>query len=286
MELWGQVGGTPLVRLREGDVFLKLEYLNPGGSHKDRAVVAMLEDIADRYGPGIRIVESTSGSTGVSLALYGGLMGFEVHLVVKETASPIKVGLMKKMGAHVYVCPNVPPEDPRSTKSTVKRLEQELEAVYLNQNSNKANPRGQESLALEVLDKVEVDYFVMGVGTGGTITGAGGILKREAGTKIVAVTTKGSALAKMFGRKGGFEGGIDGFDHEVVPDNLDLSIVDEIREVSPVEATNWANFLVSRGILAGQSSGAHIKVAMELANQGYKVLTVAADHALFHGLHR
>ncbi len=285
MELWEQVGNTPLIRLREGDVYLKLEYLNPGGSHKDRAVVSMLTDLIDKHGPGARIVESTSGSTGVSLALYGNLMGFEVHLVVKETASPVKVGLMKKLGAHVHVCPEVPPEDPRSTKSVVKRLEQELEAIYLNQNANKANPKGQESIAYEVLDKVEVDYFVMGVGTGGTITGVGRVLRKE-GVRIVAITPKGSALAKKFNKLERFEGGIDGYDPEEIPENLDLSLVDEVRTVSPSEAINWANFLVSRGIFGGPSSGAHVKVALELAKKGYKVLTIAADHALFHGLHQ
>ncbi len=273
-----------MIRLREGNVYLKLEYLNPGGSHKDRAVISMLEDLMDKHGPGIRIVESTSGSTGVSLALYGGLMGFEVHLVVKENASPIKVGLMKKLGAHVYVCPNVSPEDPRSAKSTVKRLEQELEAVYLNQNANKANPKGQESIAYEVLDRVEVDYFVMGVGTGGTITGVGRVLRRE-GVRVVAVTPKGSALARKLNLPGEFEGGIDGYDSEEVPANLDLGLIDEVRAISPSEARNWANFLVSRGIFGGPSSGAQVKVALELAKRGYKVLTIAADHALFHNLH-
>lgn len=281
-ELWEQVGNTPVVEV-DGILF-KLEYLNPGGSHKDRMAVSMLLDLIDRKGRGGAIIEATSGSTGVSLSLYGRLMGFEVYIVAKETASPVKISLMEKLGAHVTLCPNVPPEDPRSIYSVAERIRKEKEAHFLMQDSNPANPRGQESLAKEIMEQVgRVDVFVMGVGTGGTISAVGRALKREFDTRVIAVTSQGSELAKRFGVSGEYLGEIDGYDSFHIPQNLDLSILDEVRAVSPQEAITWARKLASLGVLGGVSSGAHYKVAREVAREyGGKVLTIAADHSLFH----
>ena len=282
MELWDQIGNTPVVEV--DGVLFKLEYLNPGGSHKDRMAVSMLLDLIDRKGEGGAIVEATSGSTGVALSLYGKLMGFEVYIAAKETASPVKISLMRRLGAHVLLCPNVPPEDPRSIFSVAERIQREKGAHFLMQDSNPANPRGQESMAREIIEQVgRVDVFVMGVGTGGTISGVGRVLKEEYDARVVAVTPAGSELAKKFGIEGEFEGGIDGYDSFHIPANLDLSIVDEVRAVKPSEAISWARKLTEKGVLGGMSSGAHYKVAMDVLREyGGRVLTIAADHLLFH----
>ncbi|RDD52761.1 MAG: pyridoxal-phosphate dependent enzyme, partial [Candidatus Korarchaeota archaeon NZ13-K] len=147
-EIWEQVGKTPIVEV-DGILF-KLEYLNPGGSHKDRMAVSMLLDLIDRKGRGGEIVEATSGCTGVSLALHGRAMGFEVHIAVKEDASPVKIALMRRLGARVYTCPNVPPEDPRSIRSVAERIARERGATFLMQDSNPANPRGQRRMGEEI----------------------------------------------------------------------------------------------------------------------------------------
>jgi len=284
VELWEQVGNTPLVKLEDRNVFFKLEYLNPGGSHKDRMAVSMLLDIADRYGKEGAIVESTSGSTGVALSLYGRLMGFDVYIVAKETASPVKISVMKKLGAHVILCPNVPPEDPRSIVSVAKRIVEEKGAYFTNQDANPANPRGQETMADEILEQMKrVDVFVMGVGTGGTITGVARKLKKEFDTYVIAVTAEGSKLAESFGKKGEFKGDIDGYDSFHIPKNLDLSLIDEVYVVSPEEAKSWASQLISRGIFGGHSSGAHYKAALDASKRFEgNILTIAADHALYH----
>ncbi len=280
--LWESIGNTPVVEV-DGILF-KLEYLNPGGSHKDRMAVSMLLDLIDRRGRGGAIVEATSGSTGVALSLYGKMMGFEVYIVAKESASPVKISLMRRLGAHVILCPDVPPEDPRSIRSVAERIKEEKGAYFLMQDSNPANPRGQESLAREILEQVgRVDVFVMGVGTGGTITAVGRVLKEEYDTRVIAVTPKGSELARKFGLSGEYQGGIDGYDSFHIPENLDLSVIDEVYAVDPKEAISWARRLVEKGVLGGMSSGAHYKAAREaLRKYGGKVLTLAADHLLFH----
>ena len=280
--LWESIGNTPVVEV-DGALF-KLEYLNPGGSHKDRMAVSMLLDLIDRRGRGGAIVEATSGSTGVALSLYGKLMGFEVYIVAKESASPVKLALMRRLGAHVILCPDVPPEDPRSIRSVAERIREEKGAYFLMQDSNPANPRGQGSLAREIVEQVgRVDVFVMGVGTGGTITAVGRVLKEEYGTRVIAVTPKGSELARKFGLEGEYQGGIDGYDSFHIPENLDLSVVDEVYAVEPKEVIIWARRLAEKGVLGGMSSGAHYKAAMDaLRRYGGRVLTIAADHLLFH----
>ncbi len=280
--LWESIGNTPVVEV-DGILF-KLEYLNPGGSHKDRMAVSMLLDLIDRRGRDGTIVEATSGSTGVALSLYGKMMGFEVYIVAKESASPVKISLMRRLGAHVILCPDVPPEDPRSIRSVAERIQEEKGAYFLMQDSNPANPRGQESLAREIVEQVgRVDIFVMGVGTGGTITAVGRVLKEEYDTRVIAVTPKGSELARKFGLSGEYQGGIDGYDSFHIPENLDLSVIDEVYAVDPKEAISWARKLAEKGVLGGMSSGAHYKAAREtLRKYGGKVLTLAADHLLFH----
>lgn len=281
-EIWEFVGNTPLVEV--DGIFFKLEYLNPGGSHKDRMAVSMLLDLVDRKGSGGAIVEATSGCTGVSLSLHGRAMGFDVYIAVKEDASPVKIALMRSLGAKVYTCPNVPPEDPRSIKSVAERIARETGATFMMQDSNPANPRGQRRMGEEILESLKrVDVFVMGVGTGGTLTGVGGILKREFGTKIIAVTSKGSELAKKFGFKDSFEGEVEGYDSHQIPSNLDVSLIDEVYQVSRSEAMEWASRLAERGVLGGMSTGAHYLASLYAKRKyGGTVVTVAADSLLFH----
>ncbi len=277
------VGNTPILEVEENILF-KLEYINPSGSHKDRMALSMLLDLIDRKGEDGAIVEATSGSTGVALSLYGNLMRFNVYITAKEETSPVKISLMRKLGSNVMLCPDVPPDDPRSIHSVAKRIAKEKGAYFLEQDSNPANPKGQETMADEIMKQVKhVDIFVMGVGTGGTVTGVARKLKKEFGTRIIAVTPEGSALAKKFGLSGEFKGDIEGYGAFDIPENLDLSLVDEVYAVSPQEAMNWTSKLVSKGVLGGMSSGAHYKAARYAREKyGGTVITVAADHVLFH----
>lgn len=281
-EIWECVGNTPIVEV--DGIFFKLEYLNPGGSHKDRMAVSMLLDLVDRKGRGGAIVEATSGCTGVSLSLHGRVMGFDVYIAVKEDASPVKVALMRSLGAKVYTCPNLPPEDPRSIKSVAERIAREKGATFMMQDSNPANPRGQQKMGEEILENLKrVDVFVMGVGTGGTVTGVGRLLKKELGTRIIAVTSRGSELAKRFGLEGRFEGEVEGYDSYQIPKNLDLSLIDEIYQVSREEAIEWASKLATKGVLGGMSTGAHYLASLYAKRKyGGTVVTVAADSILFH----
>ncbi len=280
------IGSTPLVELRKVSpsgtrILMKLEFLNPAGSHKDRIALYMIKDIIEKYGlkPGDYVVEASSGNTATSVAFVARVLGLKAVLAVPRETSRVKVATLRALGAEVVHCSSNP-SDPDYCLEVAKRIAEERGGIYLDQHGNPANARAHyETTAVEIWRDTggAIDAFVMGVGTGGTITGVGKFLKeRKRDVLVVAVTPRGSVLA---GGKGGDR--IEGLSSNSIPPLLDMSVVDRVIEVSYEEAVEGVKMLVrEEGILAGLSSGANliasIRVAKELG-KGSTIVTLAAD---------
>ncbi len=283
------VGCTPAVwlsRLVEGGarILVKLEYFNPTGSHKDRIALYMLRDALERglIEPGGVVVEASSGNTGVSVAWAARLLGLKAVIVVPRSTSSIKVGLLRALGAEVRMVDRANMDE---MVEEAMRVAEELGGYYLGQFSNPANPRAHyETTGPELLEQAggRIDAFVMGVGTGGTITGVGRFLRERLGgrVRIVAVVPRGSPIA---GGPGGDKADrIEGLAGDYKkPANLDLGLVDEIVEVGAEEAERMALRLArEEGVLAGPSTGAALAVALRVAKElggDAVVATIAAD---------
>ena len=273
------VGDTPLVRLsRLGrdlrpQLLAKVEALNPGGSIKDRAAIALVE-AAERDGklkPGGTIVEPTSGNTGTGLAIAAALKGYRVIAVMPDKMSKEKIDLLRAYGAEVVVAPTeVPPESPESYYRVADRLTEEIPGAFQpNQYRNQANPEAHyRTTGPELWRQTggQMTHFVAGVGTGGTITGAGRFLKeRNAACRIVAVEPTSSAV--LSGERPGPHK-IQGIGAGFVPPVLDRSLVDEIVAVDDEDALETARLVARReGVLAGISCGAALWAAMEIARR-------------------
>ncbi|MDW8010512.1 MAG: cysteine synthase family protein, partial [Sulfolobales archaeon] len=265
------IGNTPIVKLRNlpppgVDIYVKLEYLNPTGSHKDRIALYMVKDAVERYGLkwGDAIVEASSGNTAISVAFVSKSFGLKPVIVVDEEASVEKVSMLKLLGAEVLYGSS----DPTSPNYYVKKAEvlaKEMGSVFLNQYENPANIRAHyETTAREIWQSLggRISAFVMGVGTGGTITGVGRFFKeRSSDVKVVAVVPRG---AKAVGGPGTEV--IDGLASKNVYRNFDRSVADLIIEVSRAEAVEMARRLVrEEGVLAGISAGANVYASIILA---------------------
>ncbi len=284
--LVGAIGNTPLVRLiRIADdlacsLYAKLEMLNPGGSVKDRIAFGII-DAYERTGdlkPGGTVVEATSGNTGVGLAIACALRGYESVFVMPDKMSQEKIDMLRAYGARVVIAPTaVAPEDPRSYYSVARRLvEQTPGAVLANQYHNPANPASHERVTgPEIWAQTEgqVTDIVIGMGTGGTITGIGRFMRKQnPNVKIIGVDPIGSILYDTW-RQGGDPTGleakgylVEGIGEDFVPTTLDLSLVDEVVQVTDAESFSWTRRLVrEEGIFAGGSSGAALAGAMKYA---------------------
>ncbi|HSK91153.1 MAG TPA: cystathionine beta-synthase [Euzebyales bacterium] len=270
------VGNTPLVRLRRFSrdvpptILAKVEYLNPGGSVKDRIGLAMVE-AAERDGhlrPGGTIVEPTSGNTGVGLAMVAIRRGYRCVFVMPDKMSQEKIDLLRAFGAEVVVCPTaVEPDDPRSYYRTADRLAEEIPGAFQpNQYFNQANPDAHEaSTGPEIWRQTDgrIDVFVAGVGTGGTITGVGRYLRRQrTGVQIVGADPEGSV----------YSGGdahpylTEGVGEDFWPKTYDPSVVDRYVTVSDRDAFLTARELTRReGILTGGSGGTAAYAARSVA---------------------
>jgi len=283
------VGNTPMVELRrlgEGlgaDVVAKLEYLNPGGSVKDRIGVAMIE-AAERdgaLGPGGTIVEPTSGNTGIALAMVCAARGYELVLTLPEGMSRERTKLLRAYGAEVHETPSL------GGMAEAIRLAEEIvaerNAFMPQQFSNPANPEiHRRTTAEEIWADLdgEVDALVTGVGTGGTITGVGQVLKeRRPGFRVVAVEPATSAV--LSGEPPGPHK-IQGIGAGFVPAVLDRSVIDEIVTVDDETALAAVRHAAEReGLLVGISAGAAFHAALELAARpemaGKRIVTIACD---------
>jgi cystathionine beta-synthase len=279
------VGNTPLVRLNKvtedikAQVYAKLEFFNPGGSVKDRIGLAMIED-AEKEGklkPGGTIVEPTSGNTGVGLALAAAIKGYRMIFTIPDKMSQEKVRLLKSFGAEAVVTPTaVPPDSPESYYEVAKRITEETPNAFMPyQYFNPANPKIHYlTTGKEVWEQTEgrIDYFVCGMGTGGTISGVGKALKeKNQNVKIIGVDTVGSVIAKFF-KTGEYSKDdakpykVEGIGEDFIPGTLDLDYIDDIITVGDRESFILARRLArEEGILVGGSSGSAVHAALEVA---------------------
>lgn len=281
----GAIGHTPLVRLGRiahelpCPLYAKLEFMNPGGSVKDRVGANIIEG-AERRGelvPGGTIVEATSGNTGVGLAIAAALKGYKTIFVMPDKMSNEKILLLRAYGAKVVITPTaVAPEDPRSYYEVAKRFVRETpNAILANQYHNPDNPKTHEmTTGPELWEQTEgrVTDIIIGMGTGGTISGVGRYLKsKNPNIKIVGVDIEGSILTEIWQNKGTIPEGaypktykVEGIGEDFLPSATDLSVVDWIERAGDRESFLWARQLVRQeGIFAGGSSGSALAGAMK-----------------------
>ena len=282
------VGNTPLVelqRLPEPDsarVLGKLEGHNPSGSVKDRAVLAILEDAAERglLAPGGTIVEASAGNTALALAVIGAALGYRVVITAPESVPLERRRLITRFGAEVRLTPA--PQGMAGSQEAARRMAERDGALFLDQFRHPATVRAhQEGTGREVLEQAQgvVDAFVAGVGTGGTITGAGGLLKaRLPGVRVVAVEP---ARSPLLSRGAAGDHGIPGLGPDFVPPVLDRSLIDQVVAVTEEEARRrMREMAVREGLLVGLSSGAATAAALQVARDlgpGATVVTVWPD---------
>jgi cysteine synthase len=279
------VGHTPIVKLNRlvdensADVYLKLEYMNPGSSVKDRIALAMIE-AAEETGAlknGDTIIEPTSGNTGIGLAMIAAAKGYKAILVMPETMSLERRNLLRAYGADLVLTPG--PEGMGGAIRKAEELAKENGYFMPQQFKNEANPEvHRQTTGKEIVEQMgeQLDAFISGIGTGGTITGAGSVLKEAyPGIQIVAVEPTDSPVLSG-GKPGPHK--IQGIGAGFVPDILDTEIYDQIIQVKNDEAFEYARRAAKEeGILGGISSGAAIYAALKVAKElgkGKKVLAI------------
>ena len=283
------IGHTPLLRVhgfdgQQAQILLKLEYFNPGGSVKDRIALAMIEE-AERSGllsPGATIIEPTSGNTGVGLAWVGTSKGYKVVLTMPETMSQERRSLLKALGARLELTPGA-----EGMKGAIRRAEELREAtpgaVILGQFVNPANPAVHERTTGEEIwadTQGQVDIFVAGVGTGGTVSGTGKALKKHRPDILVVAVEPLSSAVLSTGVAGKHK--IQGIGAGFVPKTYHPEVVDEILPVSDDDAILASRSLAAKlGLLVGISSGAAFAAALSLArrpeNKGKSIVALLPD---------
>ena len=281
------IGNTPLVKINKitaespALVLAKVETFNPGNSVKDRMAVKMIEDAEKdgRLKPGGTIIEGTSGNTGMGLALGAIVKGYKLICVISDKQSKEKMDILKAVGAEVIVCPtDVEPDDPRSYYSVSKRLAEETpNSWYVNQYDNPSNAIAHyEQTGPEIWEQTQgkITHFVVGVGTGGTISGVGKYLKeKNPNIKIWGIDTYGSVF-KKYHETGIFDPNeiypyvTEGIGEDILPENVDFSIIDGFEKVTDKDAAIYQRRLaLEEGIFVGNSAGSAIKGVLQLKDQ-------------------
>lgn len=281
------IGTTPLIRLNKivdrdsADILAKVEFFNPGGSVKDRIALAMIED-AEKRGllENKTVVEPTSGNTGIGLAMVCAVKGYKCILTMPESMSPERVKILKSFGAEVILTPAS--EGMKGAIKKAEKIAKEKKAFMPQQFKNPANPAiHRETTAREILVATEgkVDAFVAGVGTGGTITGVGEVLKQNIeNIKIIAVEPEKSPVLSG-GQPGTHK--IQGIGAGFLPEILNMEIIDEIIKVSDEDAYSMSKKLSKEeGLFVGISSGAACYAALKVAKdlgKGKRVVVIFPD---------
>lgn len=279
------VGQTPIVKLNRlvdensAEVYLKLEYMNPGSSVKDRIALAMIEaaEESGKLTPGSTIIEPTSGNTGIGLAMIAAAKGYKAILVMPETMSVERRNLLRAYGAELVLTPG--PEGMGGAIRKAEELAKEHGYFVPQQFKNEANPEvHRNTTGKEIVEQFgdQLDAFISGIGTGGTITGAGEVLRKAyPGIQIVAVEPADSPVLSG-GKPGPHK--IQGIGAGFVPDILNTNIYDKIIKIQNEEAFEYARRAAKEeGILGGISSGAAISAALQVAKElgkGKKVLAI------------
>lgn len=295
------IGNTPMVVLNKitnklpCKVYAKYETFNPGNSVKDRIGLKMIIDAENKglLKPGGTIIEGTSGNTGLGLAIVAITRGYKCIFVTSDKQSQEKIDILKLHGAKVVVCPtNVEADDPRSYYSVSKKLaEKTPNSWYVNQYDNPSNPMGHyESTGPEIWDQTEgkVTHFVVGVGTGGTISGVGKFLKEKNNKiKIWGVDAYGSVLKKyhetgIFDKNEIYPYVTEGIGEDMIPLNIDFDVIDGFTKVTDKDAALYCRKLLKdEGMFLGNSAGAAIKGVLQLAdefNSNDLVVVLFHDH--------
>ena len=280
------IGNTPLVRLARihpaGNLAAKLEHMNPGGSTKERIAVSMI-DAAERSGllaPGGTIIEPTSGNTGVGLAMIGAVRGYRVICTVPDKVSQEKRDLLAAYGAEVIVTPtDLLPENPNSYYGVARRLAAEIEGAYHpDQYTNPANPQAHyETTGPEIWRQTsgEIDVLVVGVGTGGTITGSGRFLKEmKPGLQVVGVDPEGSIYTAEDDAKL-HQYAVEGVGEDFYPETVDLEVIDRWVKVTDSDSFAMTRRLAhEEGILVGGSCGMAAYAAVQVADEDHDALVI------------
>ena len=295
----GTIGNTPMVKMNkitkdiDALVLAKYETFNPGNSVKDRMAVKMVEEAeaSGKLKPGGTIIEGTSGNTGMGLALAAIVKGYKMVCVLSDKQSKEKIDILKAVGCEVIVCPTeVAPEDPRSYYSTSKRMAEETpNSWYVNQYDNLANTKAHyESTGPEIWEQTDgkVTHFVVGVGTGGTISGVGKYLKeKNPNIKVWGIDTYGSVFKKYhetgeFDEKEIYPYITEGIGEDILPKNVDFSVIDGFTKVTDKDAAVYTRKLAEEeGFFLGNSAGAAAKGLLQLKDHFTKDDVVVV---LFH----
>lgn len=297
----GTIGNTPMVKMnkitKEIDalVLAKYETFNPGNSVKDRMAVKMVEEAeaSGKLKPGGTIIEGTSGNTGMGLALVAIVKGYKMVCVLSDKQSKEKIDILKAVGCKVVVCPtDVAPDDPQSYYSTSKRMAEETpNSWYVNQYDNLANTKAHyESTGPEIWEQTDgkVTHFVVGVGTGGTISGVGKYLKeKNPDIKVWGIDTYGSVFKKYhetgeFDEKEIYPYITEGIGEDILPKNVDFSVIDGFTKVTDKDAAVYTRKLAEEeGFFLGNSAGAAAKGLLQLKEHFTKddvVVVLFHDH--------
>lgn len=292
------IGWTPIVKLNkvttgvESEIYVKLEYMNPGGSSKDRIGGFIMDRAvaAGKLKPGGTIIEGTSGNTGVGLAMWAAVNGYKCIFVLADKQSQEKINNLKSFGAKVVVCPtDVEPEDPRSYYSVSKRLAETIpNSYYVNQYDNLWNRETHvATTGPEIFEQTQGDFdvYMAGVGTGGTITGVSMYLKTKMpNLKTVGVDVEGSIVAQ-YARTGDLSGArsyvIEGIGEDFIPENYDFKVIDDWVVVGDKESFLMTRALLKQeGIYTGGSGGAAVVGAIKYAKtlkDPKKILVILPD---------
>ncbi len=295
------IGNTPLVRLNKitkdvaATVLAKVETFNPGNSIKDRMALKMIEDAekAGKLKPGYTIIEGTSGNTGMGLAMAAIIKGYKCIFTTTDKQSKEKVDALRAFGAEVIVCPtNVDPEDPRSYYSVSSRLEKETPNSWkANQYDNLSNSQAHyESTGPEIWDQTDgkITHLLVGVGTGGTISGTGRYLKeKNPGIQVWGIDTYGSVFKKLketgiFDKNEIYPYITEGIGEDFVPQNVDMDLIDLFEKVTDRDAAIYTRKITrDEGIFVGNSAGAAMAGLMQMKDKlkpGDVVVVIFHDH--------